>query len=358
VLDTAAASAHAEAAGALDDPTLQTSYNRIMRMSELSLTQDIPLWGKRDLRRSAALAAVEVARGRERTAAAELDERIKVAFAQYNAASEALDVNAEVARVTEEMAKAATDRYARGLASQSEALGAQAEQVSVAAEMARLKNQQTSATARLNALLARPAGAPLAHPVGPRALPSSTPKLATLLERTRNASPLLSTQSAEIKGASVEQQLAEKAWNPDVTVGAGAARFDNGELGYTIMLGVKLPLQRAAKDAGAREAAAKLGAARERYAAAAAQIQGDLEEQLAALSTAQNIIDLFRNQQAPQLEAALQSVLAEYQRGGSDFRTVLENEHRLHDVRLTIIRSEVEGETALAAIERLIGGEL
>lgn len=357
-LETEAARARADAAGTLDDPTLQASYNQLMRMTELSLMQDIPLWGKRDLRRSAALAAVDAARGRERAAAAELDERIKTAFAQYAAATEALEVNAEVAQVTEQMAKAATDRYARGLGPQSEAITAQAEQVSVAAEALRLQNQQRSAAGRLNALLARPADAPFARPLGPRTLPALEAKIDILLDRTRTANPLLFAQSAEIKGAEAEQQLAAKAWNPDVTVGAGAARFDNGDLGYTVMFGVKLPLQWGAKEAGQREAAAKVGAARQRFAAMAAQIQGDLQEQLSSLASAQGVIDLTRNRQLPQLEAALQSVLADYARGGADFRTVLESEHRLHDLQLTIIRSEVDAQTALAAIERLIGGEL
>ena len=357
-LDTQAASARADAAGAWDDPTLQADYNEIMHMTTLSLMQDIPLWGKPGLRRSAALAAVDAARGRERTAADELDERIKVAFAQYAAATEAIAVNAEVAQVTEQMARAATDRYARGLGPQSEAITAQAEELNVAAEALRLQSQQQSAAGRLNALLARPAGAPLARPLGPRNLPARPPSLETLLARARNANPLLFTQSAEIKAAEAERQLAAKAWYPDVTVGGGAARFDNnGAFGYTAMVGVKLPLQWGAKEAGEREATANLGAAQQRFAATAAQIQGDLQEQLASFASAQGIIDLTRNRQLPELEAALQSVLAEYGRGGSNFLDALESEHRLHDLQLTVIRSEVDAQTALAAIERLVGGE-
>ena len=357
-LETEAARAHADAAGALDDPTLQASYNKIMKMSELSLSQDFPLWGKRDLRRSAALAAVDAARGHERAAAAELDERIKTAFAQYAAATEALDVNAEVTGINEQMARAAADRYARGLGPQSEAITAQAEQVTSAVERLRLENQQRAAAGRLNALLARSPDAPLGHPSGSRPLPSQLPNLNALLERARNANALLFTHNAEIRGAEAERELAAKAWYPDVTLGGGAARFDNGDLGYTLMLGVKLPLQSDAKAAGEREAVAKLGAAKEQFAATAAQIQGDLQEQLAALAAAQGVIDLTRNQQLPQLQAALQSTLAVYARGGGDFNTVLESEHRLHELQLNIIRSEVDAQTALAAIERLLGGQL
>src|SRR5436309_14730187 len=84
-LDTEAAAAHADAAGRLDDPTFKAMSDEVDRTSGprinktyLSIEQEFPLWGKLELRRSAALAAVDAARGRERAAEAELDEKIKV----------------------------------------------------------------------------------------------------------------------------------------------------------------------------------------------------------------------------------------------------------------------------------------
>jgi len=56
-----------------------------MRMSELSLMQDIPLWASATAAFGGAV-GVDAA-GRARAAASELDERIKVAFAQYAAAT-------------------------------------------------------------------------------------------------------------------------------------------------------------------------------------------------------------------------------------------------------------------------------
>ena len=45
----------------------------------VTVTQAFPLWGKRDLRREAALADLDTMRGREQAARDALDERIKVA---------------------------------------------------------------------------------------------------------------------------------------------------------------------------------------------------------------------------------------------------------------------------------------
>jgi len=49
-----------------------------------------------------------------------------------------------------------------------------------------------------------------------------------------------------------------------LTLGAGAIQRDNGPPGYTATLAFKVPLQWGAKEAGEREAAAKLGAAQQR----------------------------------------------------------------------------------------------
>jgi outer membrane protein TolC len=87
-LDTAAAAAKAGGADALDDPTISDSYQYwrdpgVFSGHTVMLSQSFPLWGKRSLRREAALADVDAARGRERAAQDEIDEKIKVAYAQY-----------------------------------------------------------------------------------------------------------------------------------------------------------------------------------------------------------------------------------------------------------------------------------
>ncbi len=82
-LGTAAAAAKAEGADALDDPTVTDSYQYykdpgVFSAHTVMLSQSFPLWGKRSLRREAALADVDAARGQERAAQDELDEKIKV----------------------------------------------------------------------------------------------------------------------------------------------------------------------------------------------------------------------------------------------------------------------------------------
>ena len=107
-----------------------------------------------------------------------------------------------------------------------------------------------------------------------------------------------------------------------------------------------------------REAAANLGVARMRLDAAIAQIQGDLGQAVAALSTASKVESALRMQLLPQYQAAYRSTLASYGQGRGELTAVLESEHRLHETNLDILRTQLDAQTALAAIERLIGGEL
>jgi outer membrane protein TolC len=352
-LEHDAAAARADAAGRLDDPV----FNAMFKMW-MSIEQEFPLWGKLGLRRSAALAAVDAARGREHAAAAELEEKIKTAFARYYAASQALAINRDITRLASATAKLAKERYAQNVGSQSDAITAEAEITRTVMQTARLEAERRAAVARLNALLARPPAAPLAEPRELPRLPPAEPVLPALLDRARAGNPRLFTGAAEVRAAVSERELAAKAWYPDVTLGAAALHRDNGPPSYTATLAFKIPLQWGVKEAGEREAAAKLGAARQRLIQLEAEIGGDLEQALASLAASRRVADLTRRQLIPQLDVAHKAALARYRRDQGTLSAVFDAEHRIHQARLDLLRAENEAQTALAMIERLIGGGL
>ncbi len=100
-LDTQAYFAKAEGAGAPDDPTISNGYQHykdpgVSSAHSVIPSQSFPLWGKRELRRRAAVADAEAARGRERAPQDETDEKIKVAYAQYYLVTQDIAVNREV----------------------------------------------------------------------------------------------------------------------------------------------------------------------------------------------------------------------------------------------------------------------
>lgn len=362
-LDTAAASARAEAAGALDDPVVSENYQRyrsggLFSMNFVTVSQTFPLWGKRDLRQRAALAEVDAARGRERAAQDELDEQVKAAFARYYAFTQAVAVNKRILGLARQMRATTAARYGQSGGDQAGVIQAMTQETNAAVEGTRLEAERTSATMRLNALLARPAGAPLAEPVRPRTIPEVMPSLDILLARAHASSGTLQANSAEVQAARVQGRLADRAWYPDVTVAAGPIVQTNAPTGFSATVSLSIPLQRGVRRAGEQEAAARLGAAQQRFDAAVASVQGALGEARARLEAARRIGGLLRRQAVPQARAGSQSALAGYGQGRGDLAAVITAEHRMHDTELELLRTEADAQTALAAVERLIGGDL
>ena len=362
-LDTAAASARADRADTLANPmfnvqTMQVPGNRAaMDQTTIMLQQEFPLWGKRGLRKSAALAMLDAARGEERATAAELDEKIAVTFANYYKATKALAINSDVARLDAEMARVAANRLGQGVGTQADALASQADATRTTVERLKLQRDLSATKAQLNALLARPASSPLAEPLVLRPLPRAVPSLDVLLDRIEKANPVLLAQGARVASAEAEQELAHKDWYPDITVGAGS-QTNMGSWGYAASIGIKIPLQWGAQESAEQEAAAKLGAARQRLAASRAEVEGDLAQAISALSAAAEMGTARRTQLVPQLTAAYKSALAEYANGHGELMPALESVHRLHDTELELLDTDVEGQAALAMIERLLGGTL
>lgn len=362
-LDTAAAASRAEAAGALDDPMFSENYQNyrspnLFSMNFISLSQTFPLWGKRDLRQRAALAEVDAARGRERAAQDELDEQIKAAFARYYTFSRAVAVNREIAGLARRTRAATAARYGQGGGDQAGLIQAMTGETNAAVEGTRLEAERASAAARLNAMLARPPGARLAEPLRLRPVPAVMPGLEALLARARGDNETLRANSAEIEAARTQSRLAGRAWYPDLTVAAGPIVQTNAPTGYAATIGFSIPLQRGAKQAGEREAAARLGAAEQRFEAGMADIQGALGEALARLEAARRIDVLLRRQSLPQARAGYQAMLAAYSQARGDLAGVLAAERQVHDAELELLRTEADEQAALAAIERLIGGDL
>jgi outer membrane protein, heavy metal efflux system len=363
-LETSAAAAKAAGVDALDDPTLSDSYQyyrnpNVFSGHAIMVTQAFPLWGKRDLRREAALADLDAARGREQAARDALDERIKIAFAQYYAASRALAVNQEVIAVTRRMRSTAEAHYAAGTGDQAAAIRARGEETSASIETARLEGDRVAARGALNALLARPANAPLAQPLRLRRVPAADLPVASLLERARATSPSLAASGAEVNAAQSRAALAEKAWYPDLTVGAGPlVQTNNRPPGVAATVGFNIPLPWGREASEEQAATARLGAARQHYEAAVLDTQSALAEAREKLKAARRAEALVARKALPEARAALQSVLSDYSQGRGDLGAALEAQHRVHDLELKLLQIELDEQTALAGIERLIGGEL
>jgi outer membrane protein, heavy metal efflux system len=363
-LDTAAAAAKARGADALDDPTISDSYQYwrdpgVFSGHTVMLSQSFPLWGKRSLRREAALADVDAARGRERAAQDEIDEKIKVAYAQYYLISRDIAVNQEVGDLARRMRAAAAARYGQGGGDQTAVIQALGEETTAKTEAVRLEGEKSAARARLNVLVGRSADAPLAEPIRVRPMPAAEPVLAALVDRARAASPTLSAGSAAIAAARSRSTLADKAWYPDVTIGGGPLIQTNHQpVGFAATVGLNIPVPWGREASGQQEAAAQLGASQQRYDAALLEIEGALGEAVAKLHAARATETLLRREAMPQARATFQTVLANYSQGKGDLTVAITAEHQIHETELRLLQTQLDEQVELAALERLVGGDL
>jgi outer membrane protein TolC len=274
-------------------------------------------------------------------------------------ASRAVAVNRDVIALAGGIHAAAEARYAAGQGNQSEVIKALGGATAAEIEGARLEGDRAAAREVLNALLARPASAPLAEPSRLRPIPAGNIATTLLVERARGGSPALAASGAEVSAAQTRATLAEKAWYPDLTVGAGPLiQTNNRPPGVAATVGLNIPLPWGKEASEEQAANAQLSAAQQRYETALLDIQSALGEASARLKAARSAVALVAQKALPEARAALKSITADYAQGRGDLAAALEAQHRAHELELKLLQLQLAEQTMLAAIERLIGGEL
>lgn len=370
-LDAESAQARAFSADALPDPRFQVTFDDITQnrsglpgrvgVYKYTLQQEIPWWGKRELKREIALAESRETEYLRDDRIAEVIMKVKVAYADYHRVHLSMDQTTELVQVMRTLVAFARLRYAQGMGGQQEATSAEAERGVLSAELVRLAKERHRIRVRLNALVSRPPDAPLVEHPQLRPLPTPTRlNYQALLERGLAATPSLRMGQARLEAAEGGVRLAEKNWYPDLEVGFGLVnRREEGAMdGFEGMVSLNLPLQWEARKAQEREASLKQQAARERLNAEQLRVTSGLREALLSLEEAREVEQVTRQSLLPQGRIALQSALKGYETGGVEAVTVLDAVERLKKFQIDLIKSQFEQQVRLAEIERFVGEEL
>ena len=368
-----AAADRAASAGTLPDPKFRIELQDITKMGEQDptlsparvgktrylLMQDLPWFGKRDLKREIAELEAAGAQGRSLGTWADLATRIKAAYAEYYYIHRNLVLAREILDLMERLEKIAQVRYAGGLAAQQDVIRAQVEQTNMRTELVAMETEHHHLSARLNALLARPPNSALAAPEGLRLLPAPA-KLdyAALAERARARNPQLFADDARLKAAEKSRELTYKNRYPDFTLGVSPIQYQNAVMEWELMVELNIPLQQGSRRAQERESEAMLAAARARREATSNQVMADLAENLAGIEAARRTELLTTNNLLPQAELTFQSALAGYETGKVDFATLLDAQRQIRQARQNQIKAQAEAQARLADIERILGEDL
>jgi cobalt-zinc-cadmium efflux system outer membrane protein len=360
-------------AGAFPDPRFRVELMDITKMGEqnpslwpgnvggtkYTLTQELPWFGKRDLKREIATFDAEGAHGKAQGTWSELAARIKVAQAQRLYLHGNRKLTLEILDLMSRLEKIAQVRYANGLAAQQDVIRAQVEQTTMRSELVTLEAEARQANARLNALLARPASAPLAEPALARPWPAPAQlDFAALEERVRSRNPLLFAEEARVRSAEKGRELAYKNRIPDFMVGIQPTQYQTSFKEWTLMFELNIPLQQESRRSQEREAEKMLDAAKARKDATANQLLADLSENLSGIDAARRMEQLAQTNLLPQAELTFKAALASYETGKVDFATLLDAQRQIRKAKQDVIKARAEQQGRLADIERLIGEDL
>ena len=315
-------------------------------------SQELPFPGKRELRRTAAKREIDMARAESQMTLADVLLRVKLAYAGLAKTQAVLALLERNRGIVDQMEEGAQIRYRTGGGAQQEVIRAQLERSRLSNEVAMQKREAAQFQAQLRALLNPPPASPdvVAEAIQPRSVAMAMPEA--------DASPELQAQQAQVANAQAEVDLARREKRPDFGVQYmwqhTSDRFRDYYMGT---FSVRLP-NRGRVHAAESQAIAKREQAEARHRAQHRQIQGEVEQEWAALRTIEDQLRIYREGLLPQSQAAFESGLAGYRAGRQEYQGLLTSYS--DSLRLSIEFQQLlaEHESTIARIERLTGGEL
>ena len=348
--------------------TVETRVGPQQRM--LSLSQPVPGVGKRAAKGQLAAKAAEVSDEVYRAERAETVLRVKLAYYELGYVDRALAVSDEEQALLGHFEEIARRHYAEGSGLQADALRLQARITRVLHTRQQFRAQRVSLEATLNALRATAADRPVPTVRLP-ALPKLDLRTGPLAAAGHRARPEIRAALRRIEESEKRAHLARIRHRPDFSVGLtwGNVRArgtpadtlpvpGNGKDSYGISASMTLPLFRGKYDAGVREAAERLAAARFAHRDTAAEMEAEIRSISYRIQAIHRQLDLFERALVPQAEQALWSMEAAYSTGIIDVTGLLDVHDTLLDVQLSLARLKADYLIAVAQLERSVGAAI
>jgi outer membrane protein TolC len=361
----AAQRAHVSQVGVLPDPTLTVSWmgnpvpfevmdNDPSSYRGLTVMQMVPLGGKRELQREVARKDVAVEEVSESAAQRTLVTEARAAFFDYYYYGKALDITARNQQKLEQLADITEARYRVGKAMQQDVLRARLEVSMLLQRTAVLQQQRLTAAARINTMMGRTAGAPLAAAVEPAA--SSLPTVEALGPVAEANDLMLAREARMGERESAALALSRKDGTPDLNIGYMYQQRTGLPDMHGMQFTVNLPsFHRERLRQEVAEGVLRVHAAKQGEQARRLELSYELQQSYSAAQTAKQMIDLYDQAILPQAELARDSAQASYTVGNVDFLTVLSSYTAIYSYELDYHRQRADYEIAIARIHGLTG---
>jgi len=352
------------------DPTISVSYAgnvvppfTVMRddpssVRQIMAEQEIPYPGKTRLRGKIAAREVEAEATTVEDAQRRVAAEVKEAYFELYFTDQSLETLRKDREILQRLAKVAEIRYSVGKAAQQDLLRAQVELSKLVERQTMLEQTRKTLEAQLNSLR----DLPVDTPVGPTAeiRPSVLAQSINELQAAAESSfPALKRQQTMIEGNRLAVDLARKEVRPNFSVGYTYMQRAGIPDMYGITFSTSLPIFRRTKqDMAIREAAENLESARRMEQNELTVLRYRVRQEYLQAESALRLLDLYSQGIVPQSRLTLESSLASYETGATDFQSVLGNFTTILDYELGYHQQIASHEKALARLEELTGLEL
>jgi cobalt-zinc-cadmium efflux system outer membrane protein len=356
----------------LPDPKFTFSYfireveTRVgPQQSKLGIMQMFPWFGKLKLKGDAAIKMVDSEKQKYEQEKLNLFYQVKKNYFDYYLVLQDISVLRDNINLLKSLESVVESRYRSGITSYADLIKIKIEQDKLEDQLRSAEELITPVKARLNAVLNRPAHAPLPFPEMDESLKLPLTK-DQLQGRLRENNPELKALDFQADQARIAVRLARKNYLPDFSIGVdyiftGNARMsgveDSGKDPIMAMVQINLPIgisrikseiQRAKNDLST---VLEMGINRENALIA------DLDMAFYQFSDARKKISLFRERLFPRACQAMIVIEAAYKTGNTDILNLIDAQRTVLDFQLREKELGVHAALKLAELERITGME-
>lgn len=319
-----------------------------------SLGVPLEFGGKRARRVDVANATLARTTAEIAVQALDIRRAVRLAYFELVAAANRLQVTTDLRGFAERMRNAARDRFESGAAPRLEALQAEVALATVDNEQEAARGQLEAARAELNTLIGRPPEAP-ADPTDTFDVGALPQDIAAVVA----ASPDIVAIDREIDEALAREALARALRTPDSTI-SGGVLFDSPPdftYGWKAGVAVTVPLF-TRHNAGVRVETARVVQLRAQREARLTELTGQAAAAIARARAGRQRYLRYRDEIIPQLATVESMAEDSYRSGQTGLSAFLQALQSAREVRLRATDAGIEYQSALADLERALGGPI
>ena len=286
---------------------------------------------------------------------------LKTAYYELYLVQKKISINAENQELMRHFVDIASKQYEVGMGKQPDILRGQTELSQLVNEGINLQKEKRSDESMINTILSRPANGPLGYVPD---INSDIPMLTfeVLKPIAEEHRPELKAMSFNIEMNKSEVAISKKEFYPDFMA---RVMYKNmamtGNDFWSAMVGITIPLapwSSGKYDSKVEENELNVQKAENDFAAMRNMVMYEIQDALVKVQSNQNLVLLNKNTVIPQAEQTLQSTIAAYQTGKTEFLMLIDAYRMVLMSKLDYHMSVMNYMASQAALEQAVGLEM